>query len=344
MKAPKAPASSLKVLVTVLLLFLIFRSVDISKIRHDLGGLNGGLLVILVVSCWIGQMACAQRWRLFAAALEMRGNYRSFFQMYLACMLFNIGLPSLVGGDVVKAYILVRKTARPLPLGLASVLQDRAAGLISLLIYGTAAILIHPINWRGFPLWFIYFLAWIGVVAALLLAWKGERIYERFLVRDTDSLIQNGLWLIADFHQALGTMRLSPGAILQVTVYSLFNSALVLWVCRQVSVAAGHPVDLMVFSALLPLITLVTMLPISLGGLGIREWSYVEALRLVSVPADSALLIALTTSTLMIVVDLAGVFFLPTIPAELRSHPPSISEERAGLEAKQWSSRQKHRS
>jgi uncharacterized protein (TIRG00374 family) len=334
MKAPKALAPSLRVLITVLLLFLVFRSVDVSKIRHDLGALNGWLLALLVVACWIGQLACVQRWRLFAAALEMRGNYRSFVLMYFAGMLFNIGLPSLVGGDIVKAYILGRKTARPLPLGLASVLQDRAAGLISLLVYGTAAVLIHPIVWRGLPLWLIYFLAWIGVAAALLFAWMGERTYERLLERNTNSAFQKVLWIVADFHQALGTMRLSPGAILQVIVCSLFNSALVLWIYQQVSVATGHPVDLVTFSALLPLITLITMLPISLGGLGIREWSYVEAFRLVGVPAGSALLIALTTSALMIVIDLAGVFFLPTIPRELRSHSPSIAEGHAKLAAK----------
>lgn len=326
MKARKVLAPSLKALVTALLLALVFRAVDISKIRRDLGALNGRLLALLIVACWIGQLACAQRWRLFAAGLEMPGKFRSFVQMYFVGMLFNMGLPSLVGGDVVKAYILSRKTAKPLSIGLASVLQDRAAGLISLLAYGTAAILIHPIVWRGVSLCFVYLAVWIGIAAAFLLVWKGEMIYERFLRRDKDSLVQKSLRLVADFHQALGTMRLSPVAIVQVVVCSFFNSALILWMYQQVSVATGHAVDLMAFSALLPLITLVIMVPISLGGLGIREWTYVEALRLVGVPASSALLIALTTSALMIVLNLSGIFFLPTIPAELRSRSRSISE------------------
>jgi hypothetical protein len=67
---------------------------------------------------------------------------------------------------------------------------------------------------------------------------------------------------------------------------SFFNSGLVLWTLQQVSVAAGNPVDLAGFSALFPLIAVVTMLPISLGGLGIREWAYVEGLALLKVPAD----------------------------------------------------------
>ncbi len=335
MKAPKALSPSLKVLVTGLLLFLVFRSVDVAKIRHDLVSLNTGLLALLLVVCWVGQLACAQRWRLFAAGLGLPGSYWNFVGLYFVGMLFNIGLPSLIGGDVVKAYVLSRKTKKPLPPALASVMQDRAAGMISLFIYGLAAILIRPVVWRGISLWIAYLLIWFGLGAALLLAWKGEWIYERFIERGSESLLQKGLLLVADFHQALGTMHLSRAAILQVAAYSFFNSTLVFWMFQQVSVATGHPVEFIGFCALFPLITLLTMFPISLGGLGIREWAYVEGLALLGVPASSALLMALTTSALLIVCDLIGLFFLPTIPAELRKHPPTMAEGHAQPDARE---------
>jgi hypothetical protein len=94
---------------------------------------------------------------------------------------------------------------------------------------------------------------------------------------------------------------------------------MVLWLFQQVSVAAGYPVDPVAFTVLFPLISMATLLPISLGGIGIRELSYVEALSLVHVPAEVALTIALASSALIIVSDLAGLFFVGTIPAELRS-------------------------
>ena len=82
--------------------------------------------------------------------------------------------------------------------------------------------------------------------------------------------------------------------------------------------AAGYPIEPLTFSVLFPVISMATLLPISLGGIGVREWSYVEALSLLKVPAEVALTIALASSALIIVSDLGGVFFLPTIPAELR--------------------------
>jgi uncharacterized protein (TIRG00374 family) len=330
MKMPRFLANSLKVLITLVLLFLVFVSVDITKINQDLKSFSGKSLVALIVLCWIGQLLCAERWRIFSAALQMHGSYRSFVQVYFAGMFFNIGLPSLVGGDAIKAYIVSKKNSKPLPTGLASVLQDRGAGLLSLLTYGTAAILSCPLRWRGFPLWGIYLLSWIAIAALLFLVFRGERIYGRFLDPRNQTFLQKALQIIADFHRSLTQSHLKPRAVLRIVVYSFLYSGLVLWVFQQVTVAAGHRVGLVQFSALFPLIALGTMLPVTLGGLGIREWLYVEALSLIGIPRADGLLISLATSALYILINLGGIVFLPTVPSELRVFNPSKNNAGAG--------------
>jgi|WetSurMetagenome_2_1015567.scaffolds.fasta_scaffold02364_3 glycosyltransferase 2 family protein len=319
MKASRTLANSLKVLVTVLLLFLIFRSVDVQEVRQDLKSLDKSVLLFLMAACWLGQLLCSQRWRLLAASLGLRGTYRSFVQMYFVGMFFNIGLPSLVGGDFIKAYVLSRKTGTPIQAWFASVLQDRVAGLISMLLYGTLAVIICPMTWRGIPLWLAYLMIWLLVISSLLLVWIGDKIFEGVLVPGKKSFRQKFYRFVADFHRELSSMRISVGGAAQVIIYSMLNSALVLWVYQMITVAVGYKVGLLPFSALFPLIVLVTMLPVSIGGLGVREWAYVEALSLVGVPGNSALLISLTTSAFMIVMNVVGAIFLPAMPAKLRS-------------------------
>jgi glycosyltransferase 2 family protein len=318
MKIPKSLINTLKIIFTILLLFLVFQSIDVSKISNDLKSFSMWRLSVLLVICWIGQLICSERWRIFASSLKMKGGYRNFVQMYFVGMFFNIGLPSLVGGDAIKAYILSRKNNKPLHIGLASVLQDRAAGLISLLLYGLIAILLYPITWRGFPLWIAYVICWAGVALTLWVMLKGERLYRRFLIPDSDAFLQRVLRMIAEFHQALGMSNLKPGAFLRIALYSFINSGLVLWLFQQVTVAAGHRVDIVPFSALFPIVTLATMLPITLSGLGVREWCYVEALSLVGIPRNTGFIISLATSALLLLCNLAGAFFLPSVPAELR--------------------------
>jgi uncharacterized protein (TIRG00374 family) len=316
----------MKLLITILLLFLIFQSIDISKISNDLSGFNWKSMVLLLIVCWLGQLLCSERWRILAASLKMYGRYRSFVQMYFAGMFFNIGLPSLIGGDAVKAFILSRRSGKPVHVGLASVLQDRAAGLITLLLYGSIAIVLFPLSWRGFPLWIAYLLSWLAVALALGLVLKGERLYLRFLIPGSRTLLQRALHMIAEFHQALGSCDIQKGALFRVALYSFINSGLVLWIFQQVTAAAGYKVAIIPFSALYPLVTIATMLPITLSGLGVREWFYVEALSLVGIPRNAGLCISLATSALLLLCNLAGMVVLPCIPSELRRQAYDLKE------------------
>jgi glycosyltransferase 2 family protein len=319
MKASKSLINIFKIIFTILLLIFVLKSVDLFKISHDLKTFNLKSLLLILMLCWIGQLFCSERWHILAASLQMQGSYCSFIKLYFVGMFFNIGLPSLIGGDFIKAYLLSRRSGKPLQIGLASVLQDRAAGLIALLIYGSLSILTHPISWRGFPLWVAYLLSWVAIAVTLWIVMAGEKFYGKFIDSDRQTPGQKILKALAQFHQALGMSHLKADQLLRITLYSLINSGLVLWAFQLITVAAGHPVGLIPFSALFPLITLATMLPITFGGLGLRELIYIEALSLIGIPKDQGLIISLATSAMFLLCNLSGIIFLPGVPKELRS-------------------------
>jgi glycosyltransferase 2 family protein len=319
MQISKLFSKNLKLLFTIILLCLVFNSVDISKIGHDLKALNLPSLALLLLVSWAGQMLCSERWRIFASSLQMQGSYKSYVQMYFAGMFFNIGLPSLVGGDIIKAYIVSSRNGKPFQIGLASVLQDRAAGLMALLLYGSLAILTVPISWKGFPLWAVYLALWIAFAMLVWFVLKGGILYGRRLIPQDSSLFQKILSKTDQFIQAMTISRLAPGAVLRIIIYSLIYAGLGLWVFHQITIAGGHRVGIIPFTALLPLVTLATMLPITISGIGVREWVYVEALALLGIPRDQGLVISLATSALLLICNFVGIFFLPYVPKRFRS-------------------------
>jgi glycosyltransferase 2 family protein len=311
-KMPKSLISILKILFTIFLLILVFKSVDKQKIIHDLETFNWIFLLPILALCWTCQLICAGRLHILAASLQMKGSYRSFVKLYFLGMFFNIGLPSLIGGDFVKAYLLSRRSGKPFQIGLASVLQDRAAGLISLLIYGSLAILIHPISWGRFPLWIAYLLSWIAVAVALWIVVAGNKYYAKFIDSHSQTLRQKILKVLFQFHQSLGMSHLTPDRLLRIAIYSLINAGIGLWAFQLVTVAAGHPVGIIPFSALFPLVTLVTMLPITFCGIGLRERIYVIALSLVGILKDEGgLIISAATSVVVLLCNFGGIIFLP---------------------------------
>ena len=80
----------------------------------------------------------------------------------------------------------------------------------------------------------------------------------------------------------------------------------------------GLQVGIIPFSAMYPLVTLATMLPITFSGLGVREWFYVEALFLLGVPREIGLVISLATSALILLCNFGGIVFIPGIPRDMR--------------------------
>jgi uncharacterized protein (TIRG00374 family) len=308
MNVPALLKQLVKPAVAIVLLALVVRSVDVARLKASLARISLPELVLLLLAHWATQLLTAQRWRVLASSFGITGSWWWFVRIQFAGMFFSLGLPSLVGGDVVKAYAVCRKSERRFELGLASVLQDRAAGLVVLLVYGTVAL-----PWNGLPVAAAYGALWTALALLVLLVWKGDRLYARWMTRGRETVVARVLRKLAGFHKALAGTNLTPGAALWVGVLSAANSAVVICIVLLMCRAAGSPVPFAPLCVLVPLIDTLSMLPVSFSGLGLREWGYVQGLPLLGVEPEAALAIALSLSALLIVRNLTGAVFLPGI-------------------------------
>jgi glycosyltransferase 2 family protein len=311
----------IKICLTLGLLALLLRSVDLSRVRANMARMDLLRVAMLLVVHWLTQAITAQRWRVFARSFGIEGSYTGFVRIQFAAMFFNLGLPSLVGGDMIKAYSASRRAGVSFRYGLASVLQDRAIGLAALLFYGSATAIAFPLAWNGVPLIWAYGVSWVAGAILVLLVWKGDVLYRQWVRRDSHSPVQRVLHRFADFHESLAAMHLGRAGFLQVIALSLANSALVIWIVNSMCGAAGYPLKLLAISALVPLIDVLSTLPLSFNGVGIREWGYVHGLPLLGVPADAALAISLSLSALLILRNLSGALFVSAVPVSFRTVP-----------------------
>ena len=85
---------------------------------------------------------------------------------YFIGMFFNFFLPTIVGGDAVKAILLSRETGAP-ARSTMSVFMERNVGLLALLTIATAAAFVAPtVEVKGFSLLHLALLLFAGFVAA----------------------------------------------------------------------------------------------------------------------------------------------------------------------------------
>jgi uncharacterized membrane protein YbhN (UPF0104 family) len=256
----------------------------------------------------IAQLASAFRWRLLAKPLGLGQPLAHFAAFYFIGMFFNLLLPTSVGGDVIRALYLNGGSGRRL-LSFLSVLVDRLSGLLVLLSLACVGVLLCPI---ALPRW-ISWSVWITVGCAL----------AGFL-----SLVLFGRWTerfasARRLLEATGLYLRHPLILVQATALSLVVQAANVVLVWLVGLAIDAPVPGSFYWILVPMVTLLTLLPVSLNGMGVREGGLILFLSPLGVDEATALSLAFlwftafsAVSALGAVVYLFGSFPRPQEPQD----------------------------
>lgn len=290
----------LKPALTIALLLLILHSVDLHRIRGHLEHLNPLVIPVLLAAYWTAQLACAQRWRLFSRMLGLEGSYASFVRLYFAAMFYSIGVTT-AGGDAIRAYGAANRVGASFKRGIASVVADRISGMIALLLVGSAGVALRPLFLKGFPGWLFYAVSW-AVFAGLALFFRLGRLKP-----------------LVEARQAVSEARITVRDLIVANAMSFVNAAVIFGIAWSLFADAGHPVGILTVCALVPVIESLAMLPVTMSGLGIREWAYIQLFGAAGIPDTLALSVSLAFSALIVIRNLAGALFLAKIPKAWRT-------------------------
>ncbi|CAN5564378.1 lysylphosphatidylglycerol synthase transmembrane domain-containing protein [soil metagenome] len=243
------------------------------------------------------QGVSALRWQLLAQPLGFQRTFGEYTRMYFIGMFFNLFLPTSVGGDVMRAWQLQAGGERKLH-ALLSVFIDRASGLFVLLCLGVCGVLASPVELPPMVRNTVYLTglgALLGGVGAIAATFFGQRFAR---VRK----------LSAAIHLYLA----NPGLAVSSTLLSLVvqgTNVAVVWI---LSLALNLDVPLGYFVVAVPMVSLMTVLPISLNGIGVREGGMVLFLSPLGVADATAVSLAVLWFMVFTAASLVGgvVYFL----------------------------------
>lgn len=212
----------------------------------------------------VGLVLSALRWKILLRAAGVSLGLGRAIRLYFIGYFFNFFLPTTVGGDVARAMGVGRGT--PLPVVGGSILVERLLGFGCLLLIGllaSYAVDSLAVARRVLGLAAIAFVA--GTAAVLLLPLPEVR-RDGWTGRVLGGLRKTALEVRAyGFH---------PGALVWGVVLSL-GWQLALVVANSIlSQALGGVAPFRSLLALVPVVQAVTMIPVSFGGLGVREMGY----------------------------------------------------------------------
>ncbi len=293
--------SVVQIALTVILLVALVRLLDPAKLRQLLQAANPVWLTVGFVILVTQQIISAERWRLVVVALSAPQYRMSFYLFWQGLsMLCSMVLPSIIGADLVRTYALSGRT--PIGTVVRIVLIDRALGLLALATLVIVSVLILPRFFVGQPL----------LLLSVAIAVCGPATYL-VLTRLVPRLKGSQRLVLAAGQLGLDLRRTVEGAgSARVILISLSLHLLSVFAFLALGNAIGMPeVDLVHYLAIVSCALLVTIIPISIGGWGIRESALVIGFGLLSVEPERAFTLSATFGLLVMlssaVVALLGI-------------------------------------
>jgi hypothetical protein len=294
----------LKILISATLLYLVLRGIDATKLQIIFHGSRWYLIALAVVLYSVGQLVCAYRWKLLMPPVGLDLPYGRVAALYFLGMFFNLFLPTAIGGDAVKVFYFARE-AGELTRPTATVLMDRNTGLAGLLLVAGVVAGVANIDLAGVALFPILLgVLLLFVLANFILFFDPTynllaKVFQRVKLATLVDLTRKLHAAFSDYRRAVA--RLSAA----VAISLVFDLAMISFIYLA-AIAIGWTVPFKYFCVFIPIIALISMAPITLYGLGLREFSFVYLFSQVGVPKEAGLLLAFLWLFVILVSSLPG--------------------------------------
>lgn len=312
-----------RLLVTILLLGLVATLVDWSAAADHLDEGSWVLFATAVAMLFVSQVIAGLRWRLLLRGAGLERPLPATIRAYLVGTFANNFLPTSFGGDFARAWLLA-KPGPPLLRALLSVVVDRFMAFWCLVAIAWIALAVDPSAVPGSLALALLGVTVAGLAASALLLrtamhggdWLARRLPERVLgwARET--------------RETLHLYRRCPRVLVLATLLGLVFQALAVFTLWVIAESIDIEVPLALLAVVAPLGLVITLIPISIAGFGVREGGMVLLLGEAGYSATEATLLTLVGIAALIVSSLPGAAAMLTGPAF-----PSRDELEAAEEA-----------
>ena len=274
MNAKRAAITALKLAVTALLLFLLYRKVDGRGFSQALRGLRWAWVPAFFAIAFANMWLSSLRWGLLLRSDGVGIPTRKLFASHWIASFFNFFLPSNVGGDVYRVADVGRKSGSAAG-SLASVFVDRLCGFLAMSLLG----FVFPLAGLGLvppesrPLLLVPLAVFLGFLCVAALLWQQGVV--RFFARALPGRARAAVERLLDvFFASVRAYGRRPSVLVRAFAISLVFQFLVFVAVWTVCRALGIPVSLAECCVFVPFVCLLEAVPLSINGIGLRDAGY----------------------------------------------------------------------
>ncbi len=274
-KIPGWLKTILKLGISALIVFIILRKIDERLMVEVLGKANLWWIFWAIICFVLSKLIAAFRFNVLLRAEDVLLTTLSNLRLYWLCMYYNLLLPGGISGDGYKIKVLMKAFGKSFKRMFTIILLDRFSGLIALGQIGVILVLwISDSN----KFWALAILALLLSFAFgwALFKWAGGRLSTVWVLSSIQSIGVQGF-------QALATLGL---------VFAL-----------------GHGLHWAEYLILFLVSSVVAMIPITIGGAGARELTFLYGAQFLMIQPEKAVAIAFLFYLISSCVSFFGIIY-----------------------------------
>ncbi|NES87342.1 MAG: flippase-like domain-containing protein [Moorea sp. SIO2B7] len=278
--------------------------VDLQQVWTQFRQLSVFFVVAALIYYTFLQWLSSLRWQIVLHSTEHLTPMNLLFSSYLIGMFLNNFLPGSLGGDVYRVYRVAQVT-KDSEATLVSVFLERFSGLA---VLSAIAALSLPLafelvgSWDVIIMFVTVVIALVGgvmlIVSPQLLNWAEPWLVKLRLGSLAERLAKIQFLLI-QFAQ-------DKQALVYSLVLSLILDLGIVHYHYLVAQQLQLPVSFLQLLVFIPIVAVVTVLPISVGGLGVKEGLWIYLFARIDLSPEQAVLLSLTVTLLGWLLSLTG--------------------------------------
>ncbi len=308
---------TLRVLATGAILFALFKFVPYKKLVLVYQDSQKSYLYLGFIFFLLCQIIGVFRWRFLLASLGTKISIREAFYAYFSGLFLNLFFPSFVAGDVFRSYCISYRYGDKSKVA-SSVLMDRFSGAIALTLVALMAFIAgRSLMPKREVLITLFILCVIAGLSSLVIFSKNFFLFLMKIFKERSGLRDK----LISFHDRLYSFRNNPLVFIKSLGISFLIQILMASGFFIIAQAFAVEVSINYFLIIVPLVTAIALIPITIAGAGTREAAAVYFFSLIGIEKSIGLGISLMNLIFLVSMSIAGgIFYVSVYHRWLQSH------------------------
>ncbi len=262
-------SKSIRVLLTLAFLGFIYTKIDLSNLFLTIRQANYWLIILALAVFVFNRILISLRWKVILSAYAIPVSLLKVIKIIFVSMPAGFLTPGGAGTDLVRGYQVSKQHGQTADVA-GSIIIDRIIGLYSMFFVAFVAAYFSP------PLEYLYEIKIITTISIIILtigALVGLYVLRTYGNKIKISFSEKWNTQLSKLINALADLSVLKKVFLPIALISLFIQFSRCIVFYYLFLSLGVKLDFIYFLVLVPLVFVLLFMPISLGGLGVRETS-----------------------------------------------------------------------